>query len=114
MDSKFRKELVDVRESASLFHEPDEEFGVEREEVRGVDASAFFVGLFGPEDGRLLQVESAIEITHRCKRRLPAFTNVVSFGINPPGIAVNDIGSSGFERLCNGMQGPRRVEVVGI
>jgi hypothetical protein len=114
MDSKLRKKLVDVHESTSLFYEPHEKFGIEREEVRRVDAAAFFVGVSGPEDSRLLQVESAVQITHRCKRGLPALPNMTSIGIDPPGIAEYDIGFPGLEGLCHGMQCSRRVQIVGI
>src|SRR3954462_10027023 len=114
MDSKFCEKLVDVLESASLFYAPDKEFGIECEEIGRIDAPTFFVGMSGPEDRRLLQVESAVQISHRCKRRLPAFPDPTTVGIDPPGIAINDIGSPGFERLCHGMECSRRVEVVGI
>lgn len=103
MNSKLRKKTVDVRESASLFYEPYEQLGVEREEVRRIDAAAFFVGLPGPEDSWLLQVESAIQITHGGKWRLPTFANVASIGIDPPGITVDDIGFPGPECCCNGL-----------
>jgi hypothetical protein len=103
MDSKLREKLVDVFEAASLIHESHEEFGVKCEEVRRIDSTASFVGLPGPEDGWLLQVESAVQITHRCKWCLPALPNVTSIGIDPPGIAVDDIGFPGPECCCNGL-----------
>jgi len=105
---------MDVCKAASLVYKSDEEFGVEREHVRRIDAAALFIRLFIPEDRWLLQIESPIEITQRRKWGLPPLTDVIAIGIDPPRVAVNNIGPAGIESLGHGMQCSGGVQIVGV